>query len=109
MGTFANDSVPHHDAEVEYVEVVITPLRSLLQSYQYTSYRIPLAHASYSRHQTVPVVILVAGNLKIEHAKQLLTEFDYTKRDYISELFCYEGEDLQAPQDKVDCGYSIGP
>ena len=110
-------SMPHEGAELEYEEVVSPPLLSLLRSLEYTSYSIALAYAGYSRNQTVPVVIVIAGEFKVEHAKEVMSVFDSTERHYITEVFCYqgdtkgyvEGEDLQVPQQRVNCGYSIGP
>lgn len=104
------------DAEAEF-EVVAPQMASLLSNWGYGSYTVSLAHAGYSNFDTVPVVLVVAHELKFQHGNELVQVFDELPRQYLREMFCYEGdtrgyvigEDMQMPQDKVDCGFSIGP
>jgi hypothetical protein len=103
------------DAEAEF-EVVAPQMVSLLSNWGYRSYTVSLAHAGYSNFDTVPVVLVVAHELKFQYGNELVQVFDELPRQNLREIFCYEGdtrgyvidEDMQMPQDKVDCGFSIG-
>lgn len=109
-------AVADGDAEAEF-EVVAPQIVSLLSNWGYGSYSVSLAHAGYSSFDTVPVVLIVARELKFQQGNELVQVFDELPRQHLREVFCYEGdtrgyvigEDMQTPQDNVDCGFSIGP
>jgi len=103
-------------AELEFENIVSPPLVSLLQDWEYPSDTVMLAHAGYSANKTVPVVLVIAPLFKHEHATMMLDEFDRLERDYLCEVFCYEGDtkgygvadELQTHQTRPNCGSSVG-
>ena len=104
-------------AKLEFENIVSPRLLSLLRDWEYPSYTVTLAHAGYSADRTVPVVLVIAPLFKHEHAKTIVDEFDRLDREYLCEVFCYEGDtkgygvadELQTHQLRPNCGSSIGP
>jgi hypothetical protein len=108
-----------HNPDAETVfEIVGASIAATLRSLGYRSFSVVMTYAGYGYLDCVPVVIAVAKSFVHADAEHVQSRFYRTNRQYLQEIFLYNGiteanmddnPEFKKSQPKPDCGYSIGP